>query len=246
LIGSGEVGGVRFVDDFDITPQTEPTTEGNWGNYKAFSSTGGTLKPATPVRGGIITLGSDGDDEGASLSTSSPAFQLNNAEGKFWMEARVKVDTIAVTKYDAFIGLGEKMTLTATVPITATAGAMADKNLCGFLRPGTGTAGDGSLLRWMYKADSVTAVTIVDTAAQFVADTFIKLGMKFNPVDGYLVAYVNGVPLTTKKLLPASSGTDFPADVLMGPLAAVVNTVGSITSVFTIDWWRFAQLDAAQ
>lgn len=245
-IGNGAKGGVRFFDDFDTIGFTVPTTEGQIGPYyKAFSSTGGTIKAATPVRGGVITLGSDGDDEGASIATVSPPFQIVAADGKFWMEARVKVDTIAVTKYDAFIGLGELMTLTATVPITATAGAMADKNFVGFLRPGTSTTGDGSIIRACYKADSVTAVTVIDTAAALVADTFIKLGMKFDPRDNYLRFFINNIELGSKKLIPVSGGTDFPSDTLMGPIAAVLNTA-AITSVFTIDWWKFAQLDATQ
>lgn len=244
-IRNGSIPGIHFKDDFDnFSPAfTVPTTEGNYGIYKAFTSTGGTIKPATQVRGGVITLGSDGDDEGASIATVNNPFKIVRADGKFWFEARIKVDTIAVTKYDAFIGLGENMTLTATVPITATAGAMADKNFVGFLRPGTSTTGDGSILRFCYKADGVTAVTIEDVASTFEADTWLKVGMTFDPGDNYLRAYVNNEVRATKKLIPTSAGTDFPNDVMMGLLAACLNTA-AITSLFSIDWWEVAQLDA--
>jgi hypothetical protein len=240
-------GGVKFFDDFDTIGFTVPTTEGQIGPYyKAFSSTGGVIKPAAATRGGVVTLGSDGDDEGAAIATVCPPFKITANEGKLWFEARIKVDTIAVTKFDAFIGLGELMTLTATVPITATAGTLADQNLVGFLRPGTGTTGDGSILRATYKANTVTAVTVLDTASALAADTYVKVGMKFDPTDNYLRFFINNLELTSKKLIPDNTGVDFPADVMLGPIAAVTNAVGSITSVFTIDWWRVAQLDAGE
>lgn len=245
LIRSGEMGGVAFFDDFDTVGFTVPTTEGQIGPYyKAFTSTGGTIKPTTVARGGVVELGSDGDDEGASIATCSPPFQIIRGDGKLWFEARVKVNTIAVTKFDAFIGLGELMTLTATVPITATAGAMADQNFVGFLRPGTSTTGDGSILRFCYKANGVTAVTVKDTASTFVADTYIKLGFTFDPIDYKLRFFIDNVLQLTTYTVVSAAGTDFPNDVLLGPIAAVLNTAVN-TSLFSIDWWRVAQLDAS-
>lgn len=239
-IRSGVVDGVFFEDDFIAPYFTVPTTEGVYPPYKAFTSTGGTIKPATQAWGGIITLGSDGDDEGASIQLTNSFMQISRSFGKLWFEARVKVDTIAVTKYDAFIGFGELQTLTATVPITATAGALADKNLVGWLRPGTSTTGDGSIARATYKADGIAAVTVQDNAAAFVADTYIKLGMRFDPSDYYLTFYLNGVP-SGRKLIPSAAGTDFPNDILLSPIAAALNTA-AVTSVFTIDRWRGFQL----
>lgn len=243
-IERGIKGGVLFKDDFDTSGFTVPTTEGQIGPwYKAFTSTGGTIKAATPVRGGVVTLGSDGDDEGASIATVGCPFQIVAADGMFCMETRIKVSSIAVTLCDVFVGLCELVTLTATVPITATAGAMADKNFVGFMRPGTSTAGDGSIVRTTYKADGITAVTVADYASQFVADTFIKLGMKFDPKDNILRFFINGVEQATTKTIPASAGTDFPSDTLMGPMFAVLNTAVN-TSLITMDWWRFGQVDA--
>jgi hypothetical protein len=243
-IQEGSIAGIAHFNDFDNPYLTTPTTQAVWPPYKGFSSTGGTITKANPqLRYGVITLGSDGDDEGASIAQVGTPFQVSALEGQFWAEFRVKVDTIAVTQYDAFVGFAEGLTLTATVPITATAGAMADQNMFGFLRPGTSTTGDGSLLRTFYKANGVTAVTVADYAAQFVADTYIKLGIRFSPADKYLRFFVNNIELATKKLIPDNTGTDFPADVTMGAIAAVLNT-SAITSVFSIDWWRYAQMDS--
>ncbi len=244
-INSGEVDGVTLFDDFLSPYLTVPTSEGVYPPYAGFSSTGGTILPATAERHGIITLGSDGDDEGASIRQVGQPFKIIRGDGKLWFEARVKVDTIAVTKYDAFIGLGEKQTLTAAVPITATAGTLADKNLVGFLRPGTATTGDGSSLRITYKADGVTAVTVETVAGVFAADTYVKLGFTFDPKDYKLRFFIDNVERVTTYTVPSAAGTDFPNDVLLGVIAAVTNAA-AVTSVFSIDWWRVAQVGTFQ
>ena len=242
-IVEGSIAGIVEFNEFINPNFVTPTTEAVYPPYKGFSSTGGTITKANPqLRYGVITLGSDGDDEGASVAQVGTPFQVSALEGQFWAEFRVKVNSIAVTLYDAFVGFAEGITLTATVPITATAGAMSDNNMFGFLRPGTSTAGDGSLLRTFYKANGVTAVTVADYAAQFVADTYIKLGLRFSPADKYLRFFVNNVELATKKLIPDATGTDFPADVTVGLVAATLNTAVN-TSVFSVDWWRAAQMD---
>ncbi len=242
-IRNGELDGVAFFDDFDVGGFVVPTTAGVYAPYyQGFSSTGGTIQPATQVRAGVITLGSDGDNEGAAIQTANAPFLIQRAEGKLWFEARVSVDATAVTLYDAFVGLMEASTLTATVPITATAGLMADKNLVGFMRPGTATTGDGSSLRFTYKANGVTAVVVETVAAAFVAATFIKLGFVWDPTTNLLTDYINGVKRTTTYTMPAvADGTDFPNDTQLALTAGVTNAAG-ITSVFTIDWWRCAQL----
>jgi len=231
-------GGVYFEEDFDKPGYTAGiTTTAAWGQWKAFGSTGATHLPATPVWGGIATLGSDGDDEGAVIQGVGLPFQISRSHNKLWFEARVKFDTIADTKYDAFIGLGDQMTISATVPITAAAGTMADENWVGFHRLGT----DGDYVDCRYKADGVTAVDVATDAQVLVADTWVKLGFVYNPLDYVLTFYGNGIELGTKTI-PSAAGTDFPNDVLLSPLAAVLNAA-AVTSVFSIDWIRCFQLN---
>ena len=231
-------GGVHFEEDF-IAPgyTTAITATAAWGQWKAFGSTGATHLPATPAWGGIATLGSDGDDEGAVIQGVGLPFQISRSHNKLWFECRVKFDTIQDTKYDAFIGLGDQMTISATVPITATAGTMADENWVGFHRLGT----DGDYVDFRYKADGVTAVTVGSDAQVLVADTWVKLGFVYDPVSYGLTYYGNGQPLGTYTV-PSAAGTDFPNDVLLSPLAAVINAA-VVTSVFSIDWIRCYQLN---
>src|SRR3954471_5500127 len=141
-IREGALAGRWIDDDFLRRPITVPTTEAAYGpDYRGFTSTGGTINIATNVKEGAITLGSDGDDESASIQQLGAPFRVDRLMGKLWFEARVKVDTISTLQYDAFVGLMELATLTATVPITATGGLIADKNFVGFHRSGVTTTG---------------------------------------------------------------------------------------------------------
>jgi hypothetical protein len=250
----GNVQGVYFFDDFLSFPITPPTTEGNWSQYAMFSSTGGTATAGTG-QGGELTIGSDGDNEGASLRTLAVPFKIARTTKKFWFECRVKSSTITDTKHGFFIGLWENVALTATVPIAA-AGTLSDNNFCGFHR----LEGDGDQIDTVYKADGVTQVSVqtdaLPTASVLVADTYIKLGMVFEPdIDPMvhdvgltslgkynLTFYANGVRLTTRKQIPSAAGTDFPNDVALGLAFAVLNATGTTPGTSTIDWWRAAQI----
>lgn len=253
--------GVFMRDHFSAFNKTPATTEGNWGaelSYAQFSSTGGTITAGTGT-GGEAVFASDGDDEGASIRTLATPFRISRSNLGFWFEARVKFSTVADTKNGVFLGLMQDVALTATVPLTA-AGALADTNLVGFLR----AEGDGDQIDTVYKADGVTAVTVQADAltTALTADTYIKLGMTYRPTtdpfsygsasgtdDGYgkykLAFYANGVLLTTYKQIPTASGTDFPNDVSLGLVLAILNATGTAPGSVTIDWWQAAQLFAS-
>lgn len=247
--------GYGFSDDFMSYGKTVPTTEGTFGVYKAFTSTGGRLADTVGGLGGQLGIDSDGDDEGASIQCGSAPFRISNSDKALWFEARVKISSIANTKADMFVGLMELAALTATVPITATTGttgsgqaAMADQNLVGWLHPGGAiTANGGSTGSPIYKANGVTAVAVQAAPATFVADTFIKLGMKWEPKAdgsaGILSFWVNGAKQTTTYTMATAAGTDFPNDVYLSPVFAILNTAASVTTG-TIDWWRCVQLAA--
>lgn len=233
--------GVTFFDDFMSFPKTPPTTEGNWGQYAVFTSTGGAMTAGTG-QGGEVVVSSDDDNEGVGIRTLATPFKIIRTARDFWFECRLKMSTVADTKFELFIGLMEDTALTATVPITATAATLADKNLCGFYR----TESDGDAIDTTYKADGVTAVTVGTAATVPAANTYLKLGMKFK-LDSdlglyYLTFYRDNERLTNTKQIPSAAGTDFPNDVGMGLVFAVRNAAGSSPGTATLDWWKAAQL----
>jgi hypothetical protein len=206
--------------------------------YKMFRSAGGTIVPADE-RAGVITLSSDGDNEGAIIGTSMLPFQIDRDLGRFACEFRIKTSTITDTKHGFLLGLMDTASFSATVPIAA-AGTLADENFVGFHR----LEGDGDYVDTVYKADGVTQVTVKADAKVLVADTFIKLGMRFNPEDNILRFYANGVELPDTKTIPTADGTDFPNDVRMGLFFAVLNATGTTPGNSSIDWWRANQVPA--
>ncbi len=247
-IGSNLVDGVRMWDDFTDFPITPPTTEGNWGRYAAFTSTGGTMLPDDTL-GGAVNIGSDDDNEAASFRTFATPFKLVQGNKEFWFEARVQKSTIAATKHGFFVGLLGRLaittsasTLTAITPITD-AGVIADTNIVGF----HSTETSAGTVDTIYKADGVTEVTVQANAVQLVAATYVKLGMHYVPSgdrDGQyrLSWWADGVRLSTSYGLVAGVGTDFPNRVNMGLVFAVKNATGTTPGTSGIDWWRAAQL----
>lgn len=235
-IVNGITEGIILFDDFLSGPRVAAGAEAAYSNYRGFASTGGLVADAGEW-GGVLDLSSDGDDEGASFRTSCSPFQIARGQGKLWMEARVKTTTIADTKHGLFVGLMADNALTATVPLTA-AGAIADVNIVGFHR----LEGDGDQFDTVYKADGVTQVSLQTDAVTIVADTWVKLGMVFDPKNNQLSFYKNGVKLATTYTMAAAAGTDFPNDVRMGFVIAVLNATASTPGSSRIDWVRVAQL----
>lgn len=251
-IRDGETPGIVWEFNFDTMPKTPATTEGNFGLFTQFSDTGGFINA---VSGHGWSMGSDGDNEGASIRSRSTPFRIDRSTRKLGFEVQVAADTIADTKNNILTGLIVDTAFSATVPITA-AGAVADTNVVYFRR--TEAASGGALIDFGYKASGVTAVTIQAAIATLVANTFVNLGFVFEPaIDPYiadpnntgvnkynLTSYVNGVRQATAKQIPVAQGTDFPNGVFMGFFFAVLNATGTTPGAGTVRRARVAQLFA--
>ncbi len=250
-IKDGELAGAVIEFDALTQPITPPTTEGNWGEWAAFTDTGGTITAGTG-QGGELVLASDGDNEGASIRSVQAPFKLIRSAKQFWFEARVKKSAITDSKNGFFLGLTANTAFSATVPIAA-AGTLADINLVGWHN----LEADGDQIDAVYKADGVTQVTVLADAlpTALVADTYVKLGMRYTILnDGsiadpngaggtkYVLSFlVNGIRVATKQI-PSAAGTDFPNDVGLGLAFAVLNATGSTPGTNTLDYMYAAQL----
>lgn len=212
--------------------------------YSAFGSSGGTILPAGIEGGSGLILTESDDNEGVSIQSIAQRFKLAIGKGDFWFEARLKNNEAANTKNGFFVGLLEAATLSATVPIAA-AGTLADQNFVGFHR----LEGDGDQIDTVYKANTVTQVTVQEdvlnsvntVAGAFAADTYIKLGIRYRARENELSFYVNNVKLPTTKTLPSAAGTDFPNDVQMD-FALAMLCASNDDAITTIDYYRAAQL----
>lgn len=240
--------GMYFFDDFTGPTGliTSPTTEAALVGalYNGFGSSGATITQGTAL-GGSIILTEATDNEAVYLASKARCFQISSALGKLWFEARVKVSAITDDQIGFLLGLFDDTAITVIVPLsTANPPIFATTgNFVGFW----GREQDAGAVMSTYVADGVTSVSVQATVHTFVADTYVKLGMKFDP-DGFgegdgakLSFYVNNVRQTTSKVIPDNTGTDFPADVRLSPLVGH-RLGGSTSSLTTMDWWRCAQL----
>ncbi len=236
--------GFIWEKTFSTIPITPPTTEGNWGDMAFFSDTGGFATGSTKEIGGGVTIGSNDDNEGASMRTVVAPCKMILTGGDFWFEARILSSVITDTTTDIFLGMFENVAFTATVPIQAS-GAMADKNFVGFQR--TETSAKGAFMNCTYKTDGNTQVSAGADAVTLVADTYTNLGMKFIPKrnvgkgPGYFLWFQDGVQIASY-LVTTTAGNPFPNDINLGFAFAILNAAGSSPGSATIKHVRLAQL----
>lgn len=190
---------------------------------------------------GVISLAETTTRESTSIRSDVTPFRLSANFGKLWFEARIKISTVATNEMSFFVGLFEDETLTVDVPVIA-AGAdthlVADKNMVGFKKP----VADTTTFDAMYRADGQSAVVVHDGLGTLAADTWIKLGFKFDPADANkLYYYVDNERQSTAVTVPDNTGTTFPADVALGWVIGM--SVGTAASDNTLkcDWIRIAQ-----
>ncbi len=237
--------GFFLFDDFNNQPDVAAGAQALYGDYKGFASTGGSVVNVAAVAGGQKVFSSDGDDEGASLAQAALPVMISRDHKLLCAEFRVKFSTIADANMGAVLGLWEQQTLSATVPIAA-AGTLADANFVGFHR----LEADGDKLDIVYKANGVTQVTLLADAVTLVADTFVKIGFRFEPRTSkggawYIRFFVNNVeliPTAGRYQIPSAAGTDFPNDVILGLCAAMLNNTGTSPGTMTMDWWALGQM----
>ncbi len=231
LITDPSKGVYFFKDTF---PSAAANTAASWlGDLQVYtgSTAGSTITDANIVGGGV-KLETTTDNEGAAIA-GLPAFKIAIGQGRLWFEARISQLNITDSKFNTFCGLHDTGAVAATLPLT-TSDAMDDANFVGFQR----VFADGDALDTTYKADSVTQVTVGADAIVTEADTYVKVGMYFD--GSVLYFYKNGVRLADSKTIPSAAGTDFPNDVALAPIIAIMAGHGDTCSA-NVDWIRCAQ-----
>ncbi len=238
-----ELDGITFEDDFKSGGLiTSPTTEAALVGvpYSGFGSSGAAITHGD-YKGGSIVLTEATDNEAIYLKAETHPFQISKLLGKFWFEMRVKIGAVSDDNMGWIGGMFDTTAMTVIVPLsTANPPIFATTgNFVGFRAPEE----DAGAVHTQYVADGVTAVTVQSTVHTFVADTYVKLGMVFDPDSEYrLYFFVDGVRQTSSKVIPDATGTDFPADVRLAPFVGHRMGATASSGVTTMDWWRAAQV----
>ena len=234
--------GVYFEDDFVTIPSrltnTAEAAIGETGQYEGFASDGATVVGASDGGGAVTLTPGNAGDEAVSLRVGGAPFKINSTSYKFWFEARVKVSLITDDQSGWFIGLRENTAATVVLPILADDTLAVGENLLGFWR----NSADGDALDVVSGPNnSAVPSTVIADAHTLVADTYVKVGMKFDPKDGKLRYFFDGVEHATTTTVTAGTGATQPDDVFLGPIIAGLCESGS-PGTATLDWWRAAQL----
>lgn len=235
--------GFFHLEQFKAFPKHDSTASGTFtgrlGNFSAFMAQGATIVPAD-VAGGALICSSDGDNEEIVLAPGAAPILLSSASPLAVFEARLKTSTITDTKHGFFCGLIESH-LAATGTIIATAGTLADKNFIGWHR----LEGDGDKLDVVYKADGQTQQSLITDAHTLVADTFVKVGMVFDPnakPANRIAFYFDGVRQSTFVTQALMDAATFPDDIALGMAFALMNATASTPGSTTLDWMAMGQL----
>lgn len=240
-IRSGVVDGVTFFDDFNLSPgmTTLNTANVQFGQWSAYGDTGNTVTTANEA-GGVLIFTVDTDNEQFTLKSRAGSMLISTAAKNLWFEARVKVSSITDTNCGGcFFGLYEGAAADANIGLSAN--VMADANFVGWNR----LEADGDQWEPAWKADGVAVQVGEADAYTIVADTYYKLGFKWDFALQKLFFYVNGVVTSShvgSTVVGASaSPTTFPNDVYLGPMITV-GAGGTPTGTTSVDWIRGAQV----
>ena len=166
-----------FFDDFYSMDSTATV-----GGYTIVADGGGAQAP-TDAAGGVLSIGTDGDDnDEAYLSSIHEVFKF--ATGKpLWFEARVKCAEANTDDANLIIGLSD--TVGADSLLDTAGGPMASYDGAVFFKVDGGTV-------WQFETSNAAAQVTTASAGAFVTDTWYRLGLYFDGVSS-ITPYIDGV-----------------------------------------------------
>ena len=206
-----------------------------------FLDTGVTarlLGSAGVGEGGVLRILHDttANDEGHFGITDGYGGQFNFSSTtplSLAFEARFRVSSVANTTLPFFVGLGAPG-LVATGQMDDTTGELADKDFIGFQT----LCAAGATMLTSYKKNGQTKQAPTGNNTTIVADTWYKVGFRFNPGatdDKRLIFYVNGVALPTEVTATNFAAATFPDDVPLCPVVLTQND-GAAANHISVDW----------
>ena len=193
--------GMYFRDDFLMSGSATMTStfQGSIGQWAVYGAAGSQINDGA-LEGGVITIGSDGTNEGTTLQASSGSFRLVTTStlalnGKLWFEARVARSTVATVQMDSFVGIMTPALSSglpaANIPISTTDDTLSTTpSFIGFHSNAT-TGVRGGPTEWAFcfnlasgTVNYVTGLTTLIASSNnttLTANAFVKLGFLFDP-----------------------------------------------------------------
>ncbi|KKL68673.1 hypothetical protein LCGC14_2122660, partial [marine sediment metagenome] len=157
----------------------------------------------------------------------------DGSQKKWWFEARVKVASITTDDIGWFVGLTQEGQAADGSPLTDATAAVNDIDHVGFNV--LNDAGSELDFTWNLNGQSAQTTANVHTV---VADTYIRMGFKFEPQDNKVHVFIDGVEKTSAAFLMSHASA--PADTLAVTIALKALTNVAAADIMTIDWVRVA------
>lgn len=190
--------GQYFFDDFQMLGNADMSSayKNSIGPWSVYGYAGSLLADGA-LEGGVVTYGSDGDNEGVCFLSSAGSFRLVTTStlalnGKLWFEARIATSTVTATKHEDFVGLAIPALSSGlprvAYPITVTDDTLDATNgtFIGFHRKAT-----ASPTEWCFTFNLAGGTVNYPTGLQTLMNTvtgavataagFVKLGFVFDP-----------------------------------------------------------------
>ena len=248
--------GVFHFDDFCHMPLIgTQTTQIGWDKYKVFATASGSVAPVSAVNSvekgkGILAFLADTDNDSASLADAYPSYLMSGLasnSGKLAFEACIAVSSIATNGIGFMLGLAEveQWTLATGVPFN---GGDAITNAASFIgfRSLEDQVSSAKTIDSVYSDRATSFTNIQATIASMTANTFVKLGLLYDPKDAANCVrfFVDGVETSTPMTRSTLTGlTNLDANAL-GLIAAIVADSAGTAINYFMDWWQVAQLAA--
>jgi len=252
-IRNGSMRGWFHDDDFTEAPLIgTQTAQIGWNKGKVFATSGAFVVPATILNsieygGTNLQLLSAAANDRHGYAQAYPSFFITGnaaTSNTLWMEARIALTSIANATTGLMLGLAEvdQLALAAGVPFS-TNDSIAITNTASFIGFNKATTGLG--VGNTAVSDRATSMTNIGASeVTFAANTFVKLGMKYDIRGGtsMITFYVNGVKTTTRYTAANIAAT---TNLKANPLGLILATIGGSaisTNSVHMDWWKCYQL----
>jgi len=240
-LGLGYFAHEEFLGGATAAAVTAAVTVGN-GNLTFDGDTDTVFTKKAAEIGGYLDIETDGDDNDAAAIFSAPLGAITkNSGNKLWYEVRIELG--AVADQGVFVGIVEEAGASRDVIADNIASnGVITESLAGFLVDN----GDTNAFDIVYRKDAGTVVNLLNdvinavaitavggTVASLVADTEVKVGMRFDGVK-HLYFYVNGYKVAALEL-----DSTFDQSKTYNFIVAVKTGTGAAVSI-ALDWARFA------
>ena len=239
---------ILFRDDFAAV--TNHASAQASGGYFTYQDTGvvitgqNTISDIANELGVLEVSGNDADnDEGHTQFGHGNMWHISNAGGNTGMvlfEARIATSTIADNGIALFVGLGQG-NVGADYLVDDTGALIATRGFIGFQR----LQDDGDKMDTTYQAASQTQQVVLANAVTLVADTYVKLGFKYDPhavdVAKKIEFFVDGVKSNTAVSETDIDAATFPESEPLQPMILTKTGTASLTDTVSVDWVYAAQ-----